>query len=936
VTPGAALLLALLSPWVPAPAPAPPAAPAAVPPPRPVPPVAPAPPQDVGASPDADALPLEARAYRVEHYEPPEGAVLEVGGLDVLSDGRVVLSTRRGQVWLVEDAFGDDVRDARFHLAAEGLHEGLGLEVVTDADGGESIYVLQRGELSRLVDEDGDARFETIETVANDWGLSGNYHEFAFGLPEGDDGHLWIGLNVAFFSPKWWLGASTVPWRGWVLRVDPATGAVDPFAMGFRSPCGLGTDARGELFVTDNQGDWMPAGPIFHVRRDGFHGHPASLAWTDEYRRNDATPSETVPPARPRAPAAVWLPYEWSRSAGNLVPAPADGAFGPFGGQMIVAELTNGLLLRTSMERVRGRIQGAAMLLRQEIGSVARVRFAPDGTLLCGLTNRGWGGLPPADGLARVRWTGHVPMEMRDVHLMQDGFEITFTRPAAPDVALSPGDVSLVQYDYDYWWEYGSPERHRTDVEVTSLAWSDDRRVLTLRTRALRPAMVARARIPGVRAADGAPLVHDEFAYTINELPHGPPASGHVVKPVPPPPPRGSGEEGWLRLTWFDALDAWQAEGWRLVDAELSPRDPTTFVIHEGVGALVNDGEAPTDLVGRYPLADGAYHIEFMLPEGGRSAVRLLGRYGIALVDEALAAAKDAPATGTILGPTRESDRPPASDVYAGAGRWHALDVELRAPRFDETGRRTQAARLLRVAIDDVVVHEDVELDGPSRGGPPGEVAEGPLVVDGTSGLLALRTIRVRPHNATTEPNPEAPAEPGWVPIFDGEDIDGWTVSPGADPRAWSVEDGVLTASGPPSHLFSPRGDYRDLEVRARVRIDDGGNSGMYVRAARGEGWPAGYEAQINASSSDPQKTGSLYGLAPVTVELVPPGTWFTQHVVCRDVPGGTSLAVRVNGVLVSEALDPERRHAEGHVALQHHHDGSVVEFASVEVRVLD
>ena len=89
----------------------------------------------------------EGRFYAVDYLTPPDSAVLEVGGMDFLPDGKLVVSTRRGEVWMVENPLADDPAEARFSLFAEGLWEGLGLAVV---DG--EIFVLQRGELSRLRD----------------------------------------------------------------------------------------------------------------------------------------------------------------------------------------------------------------------------------------------------------------------------------------------------------------------------------------------------------------------------------------------------------------------------------------------------------------------------------------------------------------------------------------------------------------------------------------------------------------------------------------------------------------------------------------------------------------------------------------------------------------------------------------------------------------
>ena len=293
--------------------------------------------------------------------------MLEIGGMDFLPDGRLAVSTRRGQVWIIDDPLDPDPKKARFHLFAEGLCEGLGLKVHDD-----KIFVLQRGELSLLEDTDNDGTCDIVQTIADGWGLSGNYHEFAYGLPEDAHSNFYISLNVGFWDPKWWHGKSRAPWRGWVLKIGPG-GGITPFASGFRSPCGINLSPDGELFVTDNQGDWEPVGPIYHVKQGLFYGHPASLAWTDEYKKTSTEPNDTIPPDVPRAAAAIWLPYKWSRSAGNMVWDQTAGKFGPFAGQMFVSELTNGMVVRVALEKVRGEWQGACFLFRQKVGSCVRV-----------------------------------------------------------------------------------------------------------------------------------------------------------------------------------------------------------------------------------------------------------------------------------------------------------------------------------------------------------------------------------------------------------------------------------------------------------------------------------------------------------------------------------------------------------------------------------
>ncbi len=921
----------------------------------------------------------EAEYYDVDHLVPPEGERLEVGGIDFLPDGRLALSTRRGQVWLVENPLAPDPAQARFTLFAEGLWEGLGLKVIDGA-----IHVLQRGELSRLADDDGDGVCDRVETVCDAWGLSENYHEFAYGLPVDAQGNFYLALNVSFFSPKWWHGKAPVPWRGWALEVSPG-GALTPIASGLRSPCGVSLSPAGELFVTDNQGDWMPASPIFHVVPGGFYGHPASLDWTDEYRATSTHASDTIPPARAasdRRPAAIWLPYRWSRSPGNMAWDETGGLFGPFEHQFFLAELTNGMVLRGDMEKVQGEYQGWVTPFRTRVGSAVRALFASDGTLFVGLTNRGWGGQSPADGVARVRWTGRTPLEIARVKLAAvhaadrsrgagpgargGTFLIDFTKPLTRDNPLTRANVQVVQYAYDYWWEYGSPERSLTELAALPSIPGDGERLVVV-VPELEPGKVARVKLSGLSAADGTPLLHEEFAYTINQFPLGTPTSERIARLVPPPPARESGDEGWLFLTYTDALGRWDSSGWVLADVELDPDDPRRFRTMEGTGAILNVGPDATDFVGKEAFGDCKVHLLFQLPDGGSSAVYVMGRYAVALSALEHGSALTSEDCGALLRGASWPGRAPDFEGFRGSGQWHDLDLEFQAPRFDASGKKLENARFLRVRIDDTLLHENVELPEPALGAlGADEVSAGPLVLRGTDTQVAFADVRVFPKVAPLEPE-------GWTPLFTldmgPEELEAWQVAvsdtpvtapepaPGAEdvagaeadaapaaeeaaegrdePAGWRVEDGVIVGSGPTSHLFSPRGDYRDFELRGRFKISDGGNSGLYFRATYGPGWPAGYEAQINATFADPQKTGSLYGLVQNGTTLVPPDTWFDYFVRCVDEPGGTYVTIRVNGVTFVDFVDPERRHASGHVALQQHHVGSVIEAKDLWIREL-
>ncbi len=863
----------------------------------------------------------EADYYTVDYLLPPAGAQVEVGGMDFLPDGRLALSTRRGQVWIVDDPLASDPKDAHFKLFAEGLQEGLGLHVV---DG--EICVLQRAELSRLRDTDKDGVCDTIETICNSWGVSGNYHEFAYGLPVDREGNFYVSLNLGFTEPKWWHGRSLAPYRGWIVQISK-TGALKPFAFGFRSPCGLGMDDAGRLLLTDNQGDWEPVCPLYVVHPNEFHGAPASLEWTPQYQETKSVPSLTNPPDMPRVAPALWMPYGWTRSTGDMRTIPRDGKFGPGGGQLALAELTNGLVLRADLEEVRGQTQGACLMLRQRVGSAIRVLFGKDGTLFAGLTNRGWGGLSPSSGVARVRWNGRMPFDIEHVHLLQDGFELTFTEPLSANWKPDPGRVQATQYHYDWWWEYGSPERGTRLLSGTTLAPSADRKSLVVRFADLAAGEVAKVKLEGLVSQLGKPLLHDEFAYTVNQLPEGPLCDTPVARVVPPPPARESGAEGWLRVCYGSAFEMWKPSHWKLADFELDPADPTKFALKDGSSALLNQGVAPAeDFVSDFTFGDAKVHVECALPKGGATAVSVHGRYDILLCDPGDAQSLGLHSLGAVLPGEHFAGSPPLLPAFKGPGQWHELDFFFRAPRFDAAGNKTENARFERVMVDDVLLQNQIELTEPVRGASGPESVKGPLVIRGGLGSCAVAGIMVRPLDVPW------PAE-GWTPLLAPDEIEGWK-SVGA--ATWKREDKLLTSGGKPGFLATQRDDFGNFELRARCKINDGGLSGIWLRADAPEsGPPSGYCVRLNASHPDPEKTGSIAGLSPRKVVLAPADTWFDLVLRVESRPNGNRISVRMNGVEVNAALDPQKLFGKGRILIEQHHEGSVLEVKDLDVHEL-
>ena len=227
---------------------------------------------------------FDLEEIRLEEFQP------KVGGMDFFSNGDLVIASwdEVGAVYRVSGLQGNDPRDIRVKRIAWGLAEPLGLRVVDDR-----IYVLQKHELTELIDHDRDGDTDEYRTVSNDWEVSGNFHEFAFGLVADEEGFL-ITL-ASSVMPGGYSAPSQPVDRGAVLRIAP-DGRAHRVARGLRTPNGIGAGVDGEIFVADNQGCWLPASKIVHLQPDAFYG------FRDVDPEADAALVETPP--------VVWLPQD--------------------------------------------------------------------------------------------------------------------------------------------------------------------------------------------------------------------------------------------------------------------------------------------------------------------------------------------------------------------------------------------------------------------------------------------------------------------------------------------------------------------------------------------------------------------------------------------------------------------------------------------------
>ena len=459
--------------------------------------LAPLPPDALGEAGKAAEAEPGYRAVRIVPVD--EAAGIQPCAVSVRpTDGKIfVASMKMGGVHGVELIDGSSGAGGEVHARctefAGPFQEAYGM-----VHRGDDLFLLHRRNVTRIRDVDGDGRADRFDRVFT-WpqGLVSSY-DWAYGLVPGPDESFYLGL-----AP--WANR-TERGSGGALRLR-ADGSLEDVAFGFRNPFGWCAGPEGELFITDNQGEWVAANRLCHAAKGRHFGFP-----NPEQRHDD----------RPRGKTALWVPYGWARSINGLVMDSTGGKFGPFAGQIFLAELySGGGIIRAQLERVNGEFQGACFPFwgKGLLGPLA-LTFDVEGRLVvASLTEPSWMGQPDRGALYRIEFTGPPPFEIARVHARPSGFRLAFTAPVEPESAAAPSAYRIFHHRYSYGPEYGSPELEKTPVKVIAARLVGPAEV-ELTTEPLVRERIYRIRASGVRRqAENAALVHAEAAYTLNEIP---------------------------------------------------------------------------------------------------------------------------------------------------------------------------------------------------------------------------------------------------------------------------------------------------------------------------------------------------------------------------------------------------------------------------------
>lgn len=410
----------------------------------------------------------------------PWNSFLRFSGVDFLSDGRAVVTSLSGEVWIVKglEAGSNKLQWTRF---ATGLNQPLGIKVVNDR-----IYVTGRDQITLLHDRNNNGEADFYENFNNEVMAATNFHAFTLNLDTDSKGNFYF-AKATPWPPvsKQGVKAEITPHHGVLFRMPPDGSRLDVIATGLRNPNGLSIGPNDEILYSDNEGNWVPTSKVHRILQGGFHGFIPSAHQIPQ-------PTDFVKPI-------LWVPHFVDNSPSTPIFIDSPSWPSELQGQLLLTSYGRGTLSLILREDVDGQWQGTHLKLPLDFKSgTIEGRFHKDGHLyIAGLTSWqsvGHGG--DWGSFHRVRYTAqplHLPVA---VNTKKGGLELRFTEALNPASATNPDNYSLNQWTYPWSSQYGTrgkiysvnhPGQTGSDtVAIQSIQLSNDRKTVSLSIPSLR------------------------------------------------------------------------------------------------------------------------------------------------------------------------------------------------------------------------------------------------------------------------------------------------------------------------------------------------------------------------------------------------------------------------------------------------------------------
>lgn len=434
----------------------------------------------------------------------PAGARYLAAGLATYSNGDLAVCNwgNPGDVYVLKNprAGGQGAHSAR--RFAYGLQQVMGCRVVRD-----TLYVMQMGELTALVDVDKDGQADEYLKVNDNFSTSESLLAYAFDL-EYLHGNFWITLSSDVMRGGMDANPSLKD-RSTFMRLGRDNSS-EILSSGFRNPNGMTLGFGNRLFAVDNQGSWTPLSKIIHLQKGRFYGH----------HNHTAAPFENQAETWPM----LWLPR------GTVDYQPGGLAFfkeGIFKGQLLFAQPDKrlpGRVYRVYAEDVGGVMQGGIVAFSGGLGGAMRVHIDANNVIYVGNlnSNGGWDKLPNMDpGLKRL-----VPKDVNAVHAFEilrvrvignGTVEVDFTKPVGPGGA-APGSYTGTAWTVTPVVGYGensSVNNHA--LTVTSASLKNGNKTVELKISGMQLRYIHNLKMGAVKSAEGGEtLWGQETWFTVN------------------------------------------------------------------------------------------------------------------------------------------------------------------------------------------------------------------------------------------------------------------------------------------------------------------------------------------------------------------------------------------------------------------------------------
>lgn len=407
--------------------------------------------------------------------------------------GDMVMASLKGRVFKVIDANADGLGDS-LEAISDDLPAPYGLAVNEN-----SVDVLCKTSLVRLTKSDLDIATLPYNqsVVADGWGYTADYHDWAVGLQRDSDGCYYMALPCQQDDRS----EAAARLRGQALKLvpyqspeSPRAFRIEPISAGLRFPMGLALNTNGDLFATDNQGNYNPFNELNHLQFGKRYGFINKLEAKPDFSPDFESP-------------AVNLPHPWTRSVNGLcfLNTPkelkakgTENVFGAFEGDLIGCEYNGLSLIRMSLQKVGGQYQGAAyMFSRTPLEGEATFEgpvtcaVGPDGGLYVGsIHDSGWGGGQNTGSIVRLKADGELPLGIDEVRATKSGFEIIYTQPVDAARATQATNYNIRSYRRISTPAYGGDDQDERNESIRGLEIADDRKSLKLSLNELRAGYV--------------------------------------------------------------------------------------------------------------------------------------------------------------------------------------------------------------------------------------------------------------------------------------------------------------------------------------------------------------------------------------------------------------------------------------------------------------